>query len=151
MNQYVGTKMIGAKPMNRGEFYHYLEKPFPQDENPDEEGYLVKYENGYESWSPKVTFESTYCECDGMTFGLALERLKKGKAVSRKKWLGQNGYIMLIEGANWGINIQVIPIDISMIQNSALLFHVTTDHQLIPYSPDQMDILASDWVEMEAR
>ncbi len=64
MKKYVGTKMLEAKPMNRGEYNRYRGWPIPQDENPDDEGYLVKYHDGYESWSPKEVFEESYSEYD---------------------------------------------------------------------------------------
>lgn len=56
--------MLEAKPMNRGEYNRYRGWPIPQDENPDDEGYLVKYRDGYESWSPKEVFEESYSEYD---------------------------------------------------------------------------------------
>lgn len=64
MKKYVGTKMLEAKPMNRGEYNRYRGWPIPQDENPNDEGYLVKYQDGYESWSPVVVFEKSYSEYD---------------------------------------------------------------------------------------
>lgn len=64
MKKYVGTKMLEAKPMNRGEYNRYRGWPIPQDENPADEGYLIKYHDGYESWSPKEVFEESYSEYD---------------------------------------------------------------------------------------
>ncbi len=46
-----------------------------------EEGYAVRYPDGYMSWSPKETFfEEAYRPSDCMTFGLAIEAAKKGQA-----------------------------------------------------------------------
>ncbi|MCX4298874.1 MAG: hypothetical protein OSJ73_17885 [Lachnospiraceae bacterium] len=42
----------------------------PENENPADEGYLVKYSDGYESWSPKKQFEEAYRDCMGMNFVL---------------------------------------------------------------------------------
>lgn len=64
MKQYIGTKMIEAKPMNRGDYNKYRGWTIPEDENPADEGYLVKYSDGYESWSPKKQFEEAYREYD---------------------------------------------------------------------------------------
>lgn len=62
---YVGTKMIQAKSMNLGEYNKYRGWEIPLNENSTDEGYLVKYEDGYESWSPKEVFEKAYREYAG--------------------------------------------------------------------------------------
>ena len=89
MKQYIGTKIIQAEPMNRGEYNNYRGWQIPNNENPEDEGYLVKYEDGYESWSPKEVFEKAYRESYGLTFGIALELLKKGEKVARLGWNGK--------------------------------------------------------------
>lgn len=60
MQKYIGTKQIEAKPMTRNDYNDYRGWTVPADENPNEEGYLVKYEDGYVSLSPKETFEKSY-------------------------------------------------------------------------------------------
>lgn len=65
MKHYIGVKEIDAKPMNRGNYNEYRGWTIPEDENPADEGYLVKYPDGYESWSPKEVFEKAYTEYDG--------------------------------------------------------------------------------------
>lgn len=59
MVAYIGTKIICAVPM--GEFMFAKRKNLSQA-NPAENrsGYLVAYPDGYESWSPKETFEAAY-------------------------------------------------------------------------------------------
>ena len=64
VKQYIGTKMIKAIPMNRGDYNKYRGWNIPTDENPADEGYLVMYSDGYESWSPKKQFEEAYREYD---------------------------------------------------------------------------------------
>ena len=56
--------MLEAAPMNRGEYNKYRGWTIPANENPNDEGYLVKYQDGYESWSPKAVFEESYSEYD---------------------------------------------------------------------------------------
>ena len=53
MRQYVGTKMIHAEPMTRGEYNQYRGWQIPENENPEDEGYHIVYPDGYESWSPQ--------------------------------------------------------------------------------------------------
>lgn len=62
MKKYIGTKLIEAKPMSRGEYNEYRGWKIPAGENPNDKGYLVKYQDGYETWSPKHIFEGAYME-----------------------------------------------------------------------------------------
>lgn len=50
--------------MNRGDYNLYRGWTIPENENPNDEGYLVKYSDSYESWSPKNTFDEAYREYD---------------------------------------------------------------------------------------
>lgn len=79
MQKYIGTKIIEAYPMDRDE----------------KDGYAVIYPDGYQSWSPKDVFEEAYRPCDAMTFGLAIEALKKGKKVARAGWNGKGMWLSL--------------------------------------------------------
>lgn len=98
MKQYIGTKIINAEQMNRGEYNKYRGWKIPENENPNDEGYLVKYQDRYESWSPKEAFDTSYRECKNMTFGLAIEALKKGEYVARKGWNGKSMHLFLAHG-----------------------------------------------------
>ena len=55
--KYIGIKLVEAEPMTRGAYNEYRGWTIPENENPDDEGYLVKYSDGYESWCPKNQFE----------------------------------------------------------------------------------------------
>lgn len=57
MKNYIGSKIIKAKPMNHKDF---MEKQGLQGS--DQEGYHVEYPDGYTSWSPKEVFEGAYRE-----------------------------------------------------------------------------------------
>lgn len=60
MQKYIGVKQVEAKPMTRGEYNDYRGWTVPADENPADEGYLVKYEDSYVSWSPIEAFNKAY-------------------------------------------------------------------------------------------
>jgi hypothetical protein len=63
MTKYTGTKTIKACPMSLGEAEKILGRKIETSavENREEsEGYLVEYEDGYRSWSPKDVFEKHY-------------------------------------------------------------------------------------------
>ena len=67
MKKYIGTKQIEAEPMTMGEAY---EKNFlqagrvPNESEKTKAGYHLKYEGGYESWSPAEPFEKAYKVAD---------------------------------------------------------------------------------------
>lgn len=75
MEKYIGTKQVEAEPMTLGDFIETRRRdPYATDPIPhpvDEMGYLVKYEDGYESWSPKAVFEKNYYRV-----GTFVDRLK---------------------------------------------------------------------------
>lgn len=58
--KYIGIKKIEAEPMTRGEYNDFRGWKTPKDENPSDEGYIVKYSDGYVSWSPKDVFDKAY-------------------------------------------------------------------------------------------
>lgn len=63
MKTYIGTKIIEAAPAIRmgGKVYDANET-IPRSMKLVEEGYKVRYQDGYESWSPKDVFERAYLE-----------------------------------------------------------------------------------------
>lgn len=63
MKQYTGTKTIKAIPMTMGEAYErkFLKEGVkPSECETNKAGYLVEYEDGYQSWAPAETFEQAY-------------------------------------------------------------------------------------------
>lgn len=64
MRKYIGSKVVEAEPLNRGAYNRYRGWTIPADENPEDEGYLIRYSDGYVSWSPKEVFENAYLAMD---------------------------------------------------------------------------------------
>ena len=64
MKKFIGFKMIQAKEMTQNEWYtHKTGLPVNKEYTVEEkEGYLVEYEGGYQSWSPKEVFEKAYMQ-----------------------------------------------------------------------------------------
>src|SRR5580658_3680320 len=70
MKQYVGTKLVNARPMTRQEYNDLRGWTLPEDENGSDTGYLVEYADeqrpnvpgydGYIPWSPADVFERSY-------------------------------------------------------------------------------------------
>lgn len=64
MNTYIGTKLVKAEKMTRGEFNAKFQRAVPGEET--DPGYVVEYEGGYTSWSPADPFEKAYMKLDGL-------------------------------------------------------------------------------------
>lgn len=89
MKKFIGTKQVSAEPMTLGEFIEKTGRnPYandPEMHGNNEKGYIVEYEDGYKSWSPKEVFEKAYkvaeTHIDRMSieFEELRERMKKLK------------------------------------------------------------------------
>lgn len=109
MAQFIGVKLINAMPMTRGEYNDFRGWELPEDENGDDDGFLVEYVDGgkantpefagYVSWSPKDVFERAYKMVGSMTFGMAIEALRLGKKVARAGWNGKGMWLAMSPGA----------------------------------------------------
>lgn len=76
MKRYLGKKEVMASPMSMGDAYNrgLLRSNLKSSRvDKDREGYLVKYDNGYQSWSPKDVFDNSYKVIDTPIDRLYLE------------------------------------------------------------------------------
>lgn len=149
---YIGTKLINAKPMNLGDYNNYRDWIIPENEDPNREGYLVIYPDGYESWSPKEQFEEAYRPTDGMNFGLAYEAMRKGLKVARSGWNGKDMFIFIVPGSTFIVNrpplLGIYPEGTEINYHS----HVdmkTADNKIVPWLCSQTDMAADDWQIVE--
>ena len=137
MKKYIGTKSIEAEPCKAWKDTK-LHKA-------GEDGYKVRYPDGYESWSPKDVFEEAYRPTDCMSFGLAIEAMKKGKKVARRGWNGKNQHIELATRISYmtadGVFVNV---EHEAIGNKAIAFCGTSGVQM-GWLASQADMLADDW------
>ena len=142
MQTYIGTKIIQAEP---------LVKNYGPPETHGQPGYKVVYPDGYTSWLPADAFEKAYRPCDAMTFGLAIEALKKGKRVARAGWNGKGMWLALIDGDRWGIG-GTAPYDVpggAHITHASFIGMRTADQKFVPWLASQTDVLAEDWEIVE--
>ena len=147
MKQYIGTKIIQAEPVLRGDCYkgpHILSA-----EAAAQDGYRVRYPDGYESWSPKEVFEEAYRLTDALSFGLAIEAAKKGKRIARKGWNGKGQYVELASGIGYvGPDGRTVNAEHAAIGNKAFAFVGTSGVQM-GWLASQADMLADDWIILE--
>lgn len=164
MKRHIGTKTINAKPMTRGEYNAFRGWTLPDGEKAADEGYLVEYTDGqggnvvgfegYVSWSPKDVFEEAYRCTDALSFGLAIEALKKGRRVARAGWNGKGMWLCLSPGREsfsavdfWapanrdyalslGGAAKVLP---------SITMKTATGEILMGWLASQTDMLADDW------
>lgn len=136
MKRYIGTKIIHAVPEVHGET--------------GREGYVVRYADGYESWSPKEAFDEAYRACDAMSFGLAIEALKKGHKVARRGWNGKGMFLYYVPAASYpaqrntfGTMVGVFPDD--MVPYCAYIAMKTAQDNVVPWLASQTDMLSDDW------
>ena len=150
MKQYIGTKIINAKPMDRLAYNVFRGWKLPDNENGADEGCLVEYKDGgepntkeykgYVSWSPKEQFENAYKQSGEMNFGDAITYLKLGYKVARKGWNGKGMFLILEKGIvvkhTKQEKINILPhIDMHTVQGDILC----------GWSASQTDMLSEDW------
>lgn len=158
MLAYIGTKLINARPMLRGAYNNLRGWKLPDNEDGMDQGYLVEYVNsttsntdmyeGYISWSPKKEFEDAYMSADGMSFGLAIDAMKKGFQVARTGWNGADMFIFLVPGSVFKVNRPPLLGIFSIGHEVKYQDHIdmkTAIGTVVPWLASQSDMLATDW------
>jgi len=148
MNNYFGTKQLEAVPMTLGDYNTHRGWTIPDDEDPTKQGYLVKYEDGYLSWSPKEIFEAAYKRTDALSFPLALTAVQRGYRVARKGWNGNGMFIFLVGGSTFNVNRE--PLLSVLGEGTQVNYnpHIdikTADGSIAVWTPSQVDMMADDW------
>ena len=161
MPKYIGTKVVQAKPMSLKKAQIVLDRKI-KPATAEEDGYLVVYNDGYRSWSPKSVFDAAYRKLGEMNFGNAIEALKSGLSVRRKGWNGKGMFVVKlipshIEG---GIipTMQSLPQSAKDILLSRENAHIDYTNQMLIINPDgradswvpsSSDVFAEDWEVVE--
>lgn len=158
MKQFIGTKMIRAVAMTRAAYNAFRGWTVPSDEVGADEGYLVEYldggksnvpsHTGYVSWSPKEQFDGAYRPANGMTFGLAVEAMKKGAKVARAGWNGAGMFAYLVPANSYPAQTGVAQSyfgEGAMVPYNAYMALKTVDGTISTWAPSCSDALADDW------
>lgn len=148
--------------MTRAEYNTFRGWQLPQDENGKDDGYLVEYIDGgkpnvpeykgYVSWSPKEQFENAYRTTDGISFGLAVEAMRKGCKVARHGWNGKGMFLFLVPGSTFKVNRPPLLGIYPEGHEVNYLPHVdmkTADNKVVPWLASQADILSDDWMILD--
>lgn len=152
MKDYSGVKVVAAEPMSRGEYNAYRGWKIPSDENPADEGYHIRYSDGYESWCPKKQFNEGYRRCDNMTFGIAIEALKKGKKVARAGWNGKRMFLYYVPVGAYAPCTEIAASLVNengLVEYGAYIAMKTAQGNVVPWLASQTDMLAEDWIIIE--
>lgn len=161
---FIGTKAVLATAMTRIEYSEYRGWKLPEDEEliALEEGFLTEdlsepsndaRHAGYISWLPKRAFESSYQDINkSMTFGHAVELMKKGFKVARKGWNGSGMFTYYVPANSYpaerGANMEgVFPND--MVPYREYLALKTAQGDVATWAPSCSDSLAEDWVTVD--
>lgn len=148
MKHYIGTKIIEAEPAVRVDGkVQPVTWPIPIGAKV-EDGYKVRYSDGYESWSPKAVFEEAYRPTEAMTFGLAIEAAKKGHKIARKGWNGKGMFLYYVPEGRYPARTDAaksISADDGRVDYGAYIAMKTVQGKVVPWLASQTDILEDDW------
>ena len=160
MKQYIGTKRINAMPMTRLEYNLFRGWELPEDENGEDEGFLVEYVDGgkantnefagYVSWSPSDVFNRAYCETKGLTFGEAVEALKMGIKVARQGWNGKGMFLYYVPANSYPAQTEAARQHFGpMVPYRDYIAMKTVNDEVVPWVASQSDLLEADWDVVE--
>ena len=165
--KYIRLNEVDAEPMKFGEF----KEEFPKsgganvERGAEDEGYVIVYRknepNEYVSWCPKAEFEAVSRPVNGMTFGEAIELMKRGKKVARAGWNGKGMWLWMEPSAQikseWCKDEMLKKAaeenggEILGLGTICMFTHDSTGRKAIltGWLASQSDMLYEDWVEVD--
>lgn len=152
IENFIGVKQVKAEQLTFGEYNLSKGWAIKPDEDPTREGYIVIYEDGYRSWSPKEIFEKAYKQVDAgcMTFGLAIEAAKLGKKVARLGWNGSNMYAYIVPANGYPALTEIAKKEFGdNVPYRAYWALKTAQNDVTTWAPSNSDSLAEDWIIIE--
>lgn len=94
---------------------------------------LLTYQDGYQSSCPVEVFDRDYQHVTAMSFGHALDALKRGEKVARAGWNGKGMWLALQRP------------DAHSKMTLPYIFMFTATGDRVPWLASQTDMLADDW------
>lgn len=153
--KYIGTRIIEAEPMDRLQYNIFRGWVLPIDENGEDKGFkVVDSVSKHTSWLPIDEFSKVYTPSNNLSFGLAIEAMKKGEKVARKGWNGKGMFIYYVpenvypaNGNKLGTMNGVFEND--LVPYGAYIAMKTAQNNVVPWLASQTDVLAEDWEIVE--
>lgn len=149
MKKYLQVNLIEAEQSNLETAFKYLRWPIPSSEYPLQEGYLIKYEDGFESWCHKEKFEkANNREIIALTFGHAIEAVKQGKKIAREGWNGKGMFVYYIPANKYPFSTEAgksLADEEGKVSYNAYLAIKNVNGTVSTWVPSINDVLAEDW------
>nr|DAI23244.1 MAG TPA: Protein of unknown function (DUF2829) [Caudoviricetes sp.] len=146
--KYIRMHKVDAEPMKFGEFKDKYPKSGGAnvERGADDDGYVIFYRGGeYVSWCPKKEFEDVSRPCDGMTFGEAIEQMKRGAKVARKGWNGKGMWLLLGHNITFTASVESTDEEKSFDVLKSIVMRTAQDNFVVGWLASQTDMLAEDW------
>lgn len=161
--KYIRLNYVEAEPMKFGEFKerHPKSGGANVERGPNDDGYVITYRRGepneYVSWCPKAEFDAVSRPIDGMTFGMAIEAMKRGRKVARKGWNGKGMYVWLMPGSTITGCKNITDPHLAEIDGregclrflGSIRMRTAPGDVLTGWLASQTDMLAEDWTVVE--
>lgn len=85
-----------------------------------------------------------------LTFGVAIEAVKRGEKIARKGWNGKGMFVYYVNANSYPVSGNAnSPVqgmfENDMVPYQAYLAFKTADNNIVPWLASQTDILAEDW------
>ena len=165
MKTYICTKVIHAVPARMVNGILWPEDlPLPKlPEGTDgkgsgqnreliiQEGYLytTSPEDRFPEFKTVADFHAVCRSTEKMTFGDALEAMKRGERVSRKGWNGKGQYVFLAYEPDFNTDADIFAIDNEAPVSDMLVLKTAQDSFQPGWLATQSDMLADDWYIVE--
>lgn len=154
--QYLRLNIVKTTEMTRGDYCKLRGWKVPENENPEDDGMLVEYSDGYVSWCPAERFKevSIPVEDGCVPYGYAMIQCQfHGKRIQRKGWNGDSQFVRYEEVLAFenGVLAKNIEDAAGAVESEAFVFHFKNRHTgetgiQVGWLASQADMKAKDWV-----
>ena len=127
MKKYIGTQQVEAEPMTMGEAYrrNLLQTGrVPNDSEKDNPGFYIRYQDGYENWSPAESFCKAYKFANTPLDRMIIEREELNNKIDKlRKFICSEKFNSLNDKQRILLNMQLH----SMIEYSLILKEIISN------------------------
>ena len=148
-NTYLMTKSVTAEPMTRLDYVLYRDWKLPDDENGEDEGFLITdTKTGYISWMPEEEFKANSTGSTNLTFGQAIEFAKAGHRIAREGWNGKAMFAYIVPENIYPAVTKAIKghYEGDLVPYNAYWALKGADQTVSTWAPSGSDSLAEDWM-----